>query len=146
MVAGELQELLFYFIVRNGYAVAEGIRRKTAAGKWQIPTQFSGSYPIELCAKQWVVNNEIVECDSARIENFRMIRYEKLCKAPRKSVEELWEFIGLQEGPNWSKNTKWQIQEKHSQIANMNYRSFKNLSSEDIVGIENVAAKTLEHY
>jgi len=136
----------FIFIVRNGYAVAEGIRRKTAAGKWLIPTQFGGSYPIELCAKQWVVNNEIVECDSVGIENFRTIRYEEICKAPRKSVEELWEFIGLQEGPNWSKDTKWQIQEKHSQIANMNYRSFKNLSSEDIVGIENVAAKTLEHY
>ena len=140
------QNSYFIFIVRNGYAVAEGIRRKAPIGQWGIQQDFNQSYPIGLCATQWVVTNEIVEQDSKKIKNFRMISYEDLCNAPCQVTEELWDFIGLKGVLNWSEMTNWKIQEKDSVIKNMNKRSFANLSSEDIKQIERVAAGMLEHY
>jgi len=140
------QNSYFIFIVRNGYAVAEGIRRKASKGKWKIQQNLSPSYPIDLCATQWVVTNRIIKQDSKAIKNFRMIHYEELCKAPYQVTEKLWNFIGLREAPNWSKTKKWQIQEKESAIRNMNEKNFVNLSVEDIKQIENVATEMLKHY
>lgn len=139
------QNAYFIFIVRNGYAVAEGIRRKASRGKWSMPPEFK-QYPIKLCAKQWVINNQIVEQDAPKISNLIKIHYETLCQRPQQTIEELWDFIGLKSSLSWSNDKQWAIQEKESQIKNMNQRSLDNLSSADIEEIEEVAAEMLEYY
>lgn len=136
----------FIFIVRNGYAVAEGIRRKAPQGRQKPPDRFGRTYPIELCAKQWVVNNQIVESDSKKITNFTRICYEKLCENPKDVVKEIWDFLGLRGEVDWPGGKKWRIQEKYSIIKNMNTRSFENLSPDDIEKIEMVAGEMLNFY
>ncbi len=136
----------FIFIVRNGYAVAEGIRRKALVGKWGMQQNFIPYYPIELCAQQWVVNNEIIEQDSKKIKNFKKIYYEELCKSPREVIKELLNFIGLQENINWHRAKKWKIHEKFSTIKNMNQRSIDNLTQDDINKINSIASDMLKFY
>ncbi|MHA1231163.1 MAG: sulfotransferase family protein [Candidatus Helarchaeota archaeon] len=133
----------FIGIIRNGYAVAEGIKRKCKISglQWGII-----NYPIELCAKQWVISNEILEEASKKIKNFKLIFYEDLCKDPKKIIDEIYNFIGILRKFKWNKNIKWEIQEKNSIIKNMNELSIKNLSKLDIIKIENVAEKMLKKY
>lgn len=136
----------FIFIVRNGYAAAEGIRRKTLLGQWGMQQNFSPSYPIKMCAHQWVINNQVIEQDSEMIKNFRKVYYEDLCDSPQETIEELWNFIGLCNIDNWFTGQTWEIAGSNSLIRNMNAKSFANLSAEDIEGIERVAADMLTFY
>ena len=50
----------FIHIVRNGYAVAEGIKRKAEVMDGN-PLYGNESYPIEMCAEQWVQSLQIIE-------------------------------------------------------------------------------------
>ncbi len=138
----------FIFIVRNGYAVAEGIRRKIAsARRWPIPAEYGDTYPIELCAEQWVVNNEVIEQDAPNTRNLRRITYEELIASPKQVVESLWEYIGLTPEVGWFDNEKkWSIHEKNASVQDMNQRSFDRLSPDDITKIEAFASAMLLHY
>jgi len=101
----------FIFMVRNGYAVAEGIRRKAPIGRWGIQQikYKKDSYPIELCAKQWVVNNQLIEKDSEKINFFKKIYYEDFCKNPHKIIRDIYEFLSLKSELNWSTGKKWRV-------------------------------------
>lgn len=137
----------FIFIVRNGYAVAEGIKRKASKERWGIQKErYKPSYPIEMCAKQWVESNKIIEKDAQSINNFKKIYYEDLCKHPNKTVRKIWDFIGFNQTPNLDSAKKWQIQEKNLKIENMNNSSFSQLSKQDIEIIEKKASKILKFY
>jgi len=136
----------FVAIVRNGYAVAEGIRRKAARSKWNRRLDSRDTYPIELCAEQWKVNNEIIEMDAPFIRNFRMIYYEDLCKEPRRICEELWDFIGLSNYPDWSEDKIWKVHGRLSEVKNMNYESMERLRAEEIDKIKSVAGRLLNRH
>ena len=140
----------FIFIVRNGYAVAEGIRRRVqkGEGQWGMQQDFSQTYPIELCAEQWIVNNQVIEEDSKAIKNFKRVQYEKLCASPRQVIEELWDFIGINNSRlhNNPVDRDWKTVENDSPIKNMNEWSIANLSSLDIMQIDGVVSDMLEHY
>ena len=134
----------FLFIVRNGYAVSEGIRRQTSKS---LKSQFNDSYPIELCAEQWVTNNKIIESDAKRIRFFKRIFYEDLCEHPKKTISDIYAFLGLNdESSVLSEAQHWKIHEYNSEIRNMNDRSFENLSLEDIKKIEAIAGEMLVYY
>lgn len=136
----------FIHIVRNGYAVAEGIRRKAPIGRWGISDKFDTTYPIELCAKQWVINNKIIEEDSKYIKNFKMVTYENLCYDPDKIIKDIFRFTNLEIPENFKINGYVKLNNKYKEIKNMNLKSFENLSANDIKNIENVAAPFLKYY
>jgi hypothetical protein len=140
----------FLFIVRNGYAVAEGIRRQTSKvsqNSRHIKPQSTSSYPIDLCAKQWVTNNAIVESDATEIRRFKRIFYEDLCAHPYKTISDIYGFLGLNdESSALLKVQRWTINEYDSEIRNMNAKSIANLTVEDINTIEAVAGEMLAYY
>jgi hypothetical protein len=140
----------FLFIVRNGYAVAEGIRRRTARSLrdgQRLNSQFTSSYPIELCAKQWITNNAVVESDAKQIQRFKRISYEDLCAHPYKTISDIYAFLGLNdESSALLEVQRWKINEYDSAIRNMNDKSIANLSVEDINKIEAVAGTMLAYY
>jgi hypothetical protein len=140
----------FLFIVRNGYAVAEGIRRQTAKNvrdSRDIKSKFTSAYPIELCARHWVINNAIIESDAKEIRCFKRIFYEDLCEHPSATISEIYGFLGLNDEASTSLNfQRWKIHEYDSKISNMNDRSVVNLSVEDIKTIEAIAGGMLAHY
>jgi hypothetical protein len=134
----------FLFIVRNGYAVSEGIRRQTSK---RLKSQLDYSYPIELCAEQWVTNNTIIENDAKQIRFFKKVFYEDFCEQPKKTISDIYAFLGLNdESSVLLKGQHWKIHEYNSEITNMNDRSFENLSLEDIKKIETIAGEMLTYY
>jgi Sulfotransferase family len=134
----------FLFIVRNGYAVSEGIRRQTSK---RLNSQFHYSYPIELCAEQWVTNNTIIENDAKGIRFFKQIFYEDFCEHPKKTISDIYAFLGLNDESSVLLEAQhWKIHEYDSEIRNMNDRSFENLSLEDIEKIETIAGEMLTYY
>ena len=72
-------------MVRNGYAVAEGIRIKEG-------------YPIERCARHWAIANRVMLDDAEYVRNFKLLRYEEFTQGPSALVRELARWIGL-DGP-----------------------------------------------
>ncbi len=120
----------FIGIIRNGYAVAEGIQRKA-------------KHSIEKCAEQWAKSNEILLRDIAETERHKLIRYEDLTANPAAVINELLEFLGLSDDELVSRDGKWAIHEQHSVIQNMNHKSFEALPDEDAGKIKAVAGPML---
>lgn len=116
----------FIAIVRNGYAVAEGIRRKAE------PHHLPGPWPIKACAHQWARSNEVLLEDADHLENVLWVRYEDLAEHTTEELARIVEFLGLAkdegeidiEGP-------WAIHEREEPIRNMNQASIERLDAQD---------------
>jgi hypothetical protein len=120
----------FIGIIRNGYAVAEGIRRK--AGQ-----------PIENAALQWARSNEIMLSDFEALGAARLIRYEDLTRAPREVLQDVLAFLELDSSVIDVEGRPWSIHKEVSEIRNMNDRSIRALSAEDMGEIERAAGSML---
>ncbi|MBN2243619.1 MAG: sulfotransferase [Acidobacteria bacterium] len=137
----------FVSVIRDCYAASEGIYRKSPTGAWGIQKEeFKGKYPIELCAKQWVVNNRIIEEDSAHIDRFMAVRYESLCESPRNTIEKIYEFLDIDGKVLWDEKAEWNIHGRISVLKNMNPYSHRNLSKSMIEKIEETALESIRHY
>ena len=84
----------FIHIVRNGYAVVEGIKRKAKPMPGN-PFFLAGQYPTELCAEQWVRSLQLVEEQRTRLDNFLEITYEQLTAQPDQTIEIVGDFLGI---------------------------------------------------
>ncbi len=118
----------FIGIVRNGYAVAEGINRKVG-------------YSLEKAAQQWARSNEIMLDDFQRLHHKLLIRYEDLTENLEETLQKIFEFIGLDRVP--VADQSWQIHEQNAPIQNMNARSFERLNEDQLQAIERVAGDML---
>lgn len=121
----------FIAIVRNGYAVAEGIGRKEGR-------------PLEQAARQWTVSNEIMLRDLQSVERAQVISYEAFSESPEQSMNELLDFLGFPPSHNIIKGREWTVHGVHSSIKNMNQASLQRLSTEDRNIIEAEAAELLD--
>lgn len=127
----------FISIVRNGYAVAEGIRRRAREGK--IPKD----YPIELCAKQWVLSNGIIDTDGTRVNRFTSLTYEHLTSDPVTKMREVFSFVGLPVGNIIPISGGVSIAGKYFSIGNRNAESISRLSCDEIAAVSKVAGQML---
>lgn len=136
---------LFIHIVRNGYAVAEGIYRKA---KIMENNPFYGQehYPLSLCAKQWVRSLEVFQEVKGSLKNIIEIKYEDLTEDPHKALAEILKKIGLEEFPEDYFRKPFCIHEKESTITNMNQASLNRLSGTQIKTINDVAGDYLKRY
>ena len=108
----------FIGIVRNGYAVAEGIHRKRG-------------HSLELSARQWAKSNEIMLNDFCFLYKKKLIYYEKLTESPDRAMSEIFDFIGLDRTViSISPKNKIRVHKEYSEIKNMNCRSFSALDNE----------------
>lgn len=135
----------FIAIVRNGYAVAEGIRRSASPGRWGNQ-QFPVAYPIELCAEQWKVSDEVISRDRSRVGRFVQIRYEELVEEPETVLRRITGFLGLPPMDAEVVDRTWALQGHDDPIRNMNPRSLARLSAADRRSIESVAGDVLQKY
>jgi adenylate kinase family enzyme len=135
----------FVHIIRNGYAVAEGIRVKAPNDNWNMPDEYD-TYPISKCAKMWCRSAEVFKSQAKSISNTKTVAYEKLCKSPKKVVSEIWKFIGINAKPTWDESTSWTIHGNTSPIQNMNDKRLKHLSCTDRLSIKRQAHWALEKY
>jgi hypothetical protein len=122
----------FVGIVRDGYCVAEGIRRRArprAAPARQVGTV----YPIEMCGEQWVTANERLLSAADAVKHFMLIRYEDLINSPVATLREIWKFAGLNAPPMNAVSNGILIGSKAFPIARgNNERSHARLSDDDV--------------
>jgi hypothetical protein len=139
------QPARFIHVVRNGYAVAEGIRRKARPGVWDNP-EYRDSYPISLCARQWCRSLQVAS--SALTDEVRHLEvaYESLVRSPEATLERIADFLQLSAFPGRLLDRNWSIHGRRSPLSNHNPRSLAALDSEDIETVRDVAAEWLDHY
>ena len=132
----------FLALVRNGYAVAEGIRRKAE------PHHRREGWPIEWCARQWARSNEVLLEDAKFLERVLWMSYEDLVEEPAGSVDRIARFIGVdpQATNDMGLSTEWRVHEKESPITNMNPESIGRLSSREKAIITRTAGSVLSRF
>lgn len=133
-----------YFIelVRNGYAVAEGIQRRADLDRWPNP-EYKGKYPIELCARQWAACCRTIEQSRPSIDRFLRVRYEDFTENTKDTLEQITRFLDISPLGSSVLQKTWSFQEKDEPIKNMNPSSVERLSPRQIRKIEEVAGDVL---
>lgn len=129
----------FIAIVRNGYAVSEGIRRKAE------PFHLKDGWPLELCARQWERSNEILLEDSAHLRHVLWVRYEDLVRDPAAELERMLGFLDLPAAP-FQNGRAWAVHEKNEPVRDMNEESLRRLTPEELRLVTAEAAPMLSHF
>ena len=132
----------FVYLVRDGYAVAEGIRRKARPGERGNPI-YREEYPIGLCAEMWRETDRLVEQDSAGVERFLRVSYEDFSADPETVCRRITDFLELPPLDGGLFGENWKVHGVESPIRNMNRASHGRLSAEDIDKIHQVAGERL---
>lgn len=140
------EPVYFIHIVRNGYAVAEGIRRKARVLQRNPVYREGDIYPIHDCAGQWVRSLEVVEESKSTLKNFMEVSYETFTNDPLTVVNQITNFLDIKEYEKDFFDKSFSIHEKDSTIKNMNASSFDKLSPKEIEIINEVAGDYLQKY
>ena len=135
----------FIYIVRNGYAVAEGIRRKAKPGKRRNPI-YSEAYPIGLCARQWAETDRIVERERLGLSHFMSLRYEEFVAEPSVHMRRITDFIEVDPLDERLLSKDWIVHGVESSIQNMNAPSLARLSEADRADVYNEAKDVLDRW
>jgi len=130
----------FIAIVRNGYAVAEGISRKGD------PKHIATGWPVEDCALQWRRSNEVLLEDQAKLKHLLWLRYEDLTENTSETLRKITDFLGIQPFSDMNEQRSWQIHERNEPVKNLNQQSIGKLSKEQIASINQVCGPMLEQF
>ena len=128
----------FVGLIRNGYAVAEGIKRK-------------GNKDISRAARHWNIVNKKMLDESKRVRRFLLLNYEQLSEHPEKTMKQLANFLELDPQPLEQAVCKTfdfttVAGSGPSPIQNLNDESIARLSSDDITKIRTNADEMLEYF
>jgi hypothetical protein len=130
----------FIGIMRNAYAVAEGISRKAN------PQHLVDSWPIEMSAYQWKRSNEILEQDAKHLKRFIWVKYEDLADNTVATLNRITDFLSIEQFDSFESERSWSIHERDEQVRNMNAESIRRLSREQIDLLNQVAGDMIESF
>lgn len=134
------QPASFVAIVRNGYAVAEGIHRKAD------PQHHKEGWPINMCAMQWRRSYEILLEDEPFLERLMWVKYEDLARDTEKELDRICDFIGIKHFESLDQGSSFRIHERNESVKDMNRESIDRLSKEQIAIINEIAGDFLEKF
>lgn len=133
----------FIWIVRDGYCVSEGIRRRSLSS--QLPNRYKADgYPIEMCAKQWLTSNLLIQEKVKSVKNVIEVSYEELMDDPSSTVSAILNWLPIQNKHTLFLKNEFEFHGKEASIQSMNQKSFKNLTQDDIGRINIVASEYLK--
>jgi len=115
----------FLSIIRNPYAVCEGIRRRK-------------SYTIHQAAQHWLTSNKCLLGDLQHIKDSLLIKYEELVEDPHKCLATIEDFLVLKTSFDLKackSVTAHSIEGDTVGLKNFNDESFGRLSKADIQAI-----------
>lgn len=133
-------EAYFIGIVRNGYAVAEGITRKAE------PRHLIDGWPIEMSAFQWKRSNDVLKNDSKYLKRFLWIKYEDLTADTFTTLDSITEFVGISKFDGFEQGRTWKIHERDEPIKNMNQVSIDRMDRNQIDRFNKVAGDAIEEF
>ena len=128
----------FIGVVRNGYAVVEGIRRK-------------GHKTVERGARHWNLANKIMMQDAENIDNFIEVRYEDLAAKKVEVLDQLSAFTGANADrlkAAMEKNFGFATirGEERLPVHDLNAESIAKLTAQDVKSIRAEAAEMLDYF
>ncbi|SCX79257.1 sulfotransferase family protein [Thiohalorhabdus denitrificans] len=133
------QPAYFIHMVRNGYAVAEGIQRRTNG---QAP---GGQYSIADCAYQWAEANRIVRESLVEYPRALTVYYEDLAEDPLAQLARIAAFLELDN--EWTSNiSELKVHGVTAPLNNQNPRRLARLCQGDLEAIEAAAGEELARY
>lgn len=141
-LAEQFRPASFIHLVRNGYAVSEGIMRRSHPLEWGR-TEFGECYPPELCAGQWQRSYERFQESRAQLPNVLELSYESLTEQPAENLARISEFLQIEPFDPALLDQQWSFREINSSIRNMNERSISRLTEAEIDAIEGAAGTLL---
>lgn len=123
----------FIGIVRNGYAVVEGIKRK-------------GGKSVARGARHWRLVNEMMLSDAKQVRNFLLVRYEDLVAAPERTLSGISEFLDLKSNDIWTAFQNHDANltdDSRISFVDMNARSISRLDESELGIITHEAGELL---
>jgi hypothetical protein len=132
----------FIAIVRNGYAVAEGIRRKAE------PHHLKNGWPLELCARTWNRTNEVLLEDGKHLKKLLWVRYEDLVTDPKHELGRLLNFLELggSSSAEFDPSREWEVHERREPLRDMNPENISRLTTEELRIVTTEAERMLVHF
>jgi hypothetical protein len=137
LIQAYFPDAYFVAIVRDGYAVSEGIRRK----RWHDPErpQFEGLHTtIEDAAEQWYNANRVISSykELNLLKRLKVIRYEDLVETPQKVLSSILEFCELDQNELAIPSLE----------TSLNQNQISRLSSHEIETVTRIAQPMLLHF
>ena len=142
-LAEHFQPAYFIHLVRNGYAVSEGIMRRSHPLDWGR-TEFGETYPPELSAQQWQRSYERFQEDRHKLANVLELSYEGMTERPAETLAQISDFLDIAPFDPALLDQEWSFREINSSIRNMNDKSISRLEPAEIDAIESTAGALLE--
>lgn len=130
----------FIAIVRNGYAVAEGITRKAD------PKHLRDSWPIEASARQWRRSQEVLEQDAPHLRHLLWVKYEDLVHDPLHTLNIITAFIGASPFAGFDPQQAFSVHERSEAVRDLNQESIDRLTGDQIRRINAEAGDCLQRY
>lgn len=125
----------FIGIVRSGYAVVEGIRRRQG-------------YPVERCARHWELANRLMLDDAKQLRRVLLVRYEDLFDGLPVMAKAIGAFLGIDAAPlervRELELSVHNMDDATTRLTDYNRRSLENLSPADIAAVDAVAGPMLD--
>jgi hypothetical protein len=135
----------FIYIVRNGYAVSEGLRRGAKPLKYGCE-EFGEQYPISLCAEQWAYTDTYIEGVRDQLEHLHEFTYEEFTADPALVMGAVTDFLDIAPFNPAALARIWRIHGVRSEIRDMNAEAIACLSVKDLEEVRQSASTTLEKY
>jgi len=129
---------VFIGLVRNGFAVTAGIKRK-------------GKKSVERGAKHWNLVNRLMLEDAEKVRNFHLLKYEDLVENSDASAARLENILALEAGAlSASMQGEYELATVRGGgtqvVENLNRESAADLSTEELDTIEKEAAEMLARF
>ncbi|MCX2745200.1 sulfotransferase [Mangrovivirga sp. M17] len=132
-------------LVRDGYASAEGIRRKAEVMP-EIKDEIGDQYDISFAIEQWKRSVNKVNEAKNQIPNFIEITYEGLTADPKSEMNRVTEFLGVSNLSESDFSDTFQVHGKTARISNQNQKSYNRLDLNDWKVINELAEKELKEF
>lgn len=137
----------FVAIVRDGYPVTEGIRRR-AKPTGEVARIIGSEYSVDCCARQWQRSAQVLRQELKKRKNIMLVKYEDFVSRPDEILTEIWEWLQLAPHPVSFDPITHQLSIGSSvkKIVNYNEQSVGRLSVEDFATINPIIASEMEAF
>jgi hypothetical protein len=126
------QNARFIGVIRNGYCVCEGIRRRARPVDTARKTLRRDDYPIEEVGLQWNFANQVLMRDRTSVKNYQEVRYEEFAANPVQTIRAIFTFIGVDpDAVETIEDGQVQIGTRKFRIRNQNADSLGRLDAAD---------------
>ena len=135
LIQAYFPDAYFLAIVRNGYAVSEGIVRKRKFD--QDRPQYVGLHTtMEEAALQWLYSNMVILSHPNFLKRYKILRYEDLVAEPQETLESVLGFLELEFNEILIQNFD----------VTLNAQQISRLREDEIKTITRIAKPLLIHY